>query len=79
MSASTQPTRVRHEFVPYSHDQVHALLRKVKQDFGLPGQARRWWFETADFTDAHTNAWCLDFCFADANDAIVFALKYQGV
>jgi len=82
MSAPTQPTRVRYEFVPYSHDQVRDLLRCVRDEFGRPGLSRRWYFASANLDEEPSsrgwiNAWCLDFYFQDANDAMIFALKYQ--
>jgi len=68
--------------VPYSHDQVRDLLRCVRDDFGRPGLAQRWYFTSVTLDDeptsrGWTNGWCLDFHFQDPNDAIVFALKYQ--
>jgi len=70
---SQPPVRV--VFVPYNHDDVQSLLRKVVTDFGRPGA--RWRYRSPDIGEAETNAWQLDFYFADPHDAIIFGLKYQ--
>jgi len=74
----TQPSRVRYYFEPYSHGQVKPvdLLREVRQDFGKPGKSRRWWFSHSQ-SSSNPKVWYLDFCFSNANDALIFALKYQ--
>jgi hypothetical protein len=78
MLDSALPTsRVRIEFRPYSHGEVHDLLREVALDFGLPGDRRRWRFETAQTPDTQINAWIIDFVFANAEDALIFSLKYS--
>ncbi len=78
MSDSALPTaRVRIEFRPYSHGEVHDLLREVALDFGPPGNHRRWRFETALTPDTQVNAWIIDFLFPDPHDATIFGLKYQ--
>jgi hypothetical protein len=78
MSDSALPTsKVRIEFRPYSHGEVHDLLTNVALDFGPPGNRRRWRFETAQTPDTQVNAWIIDFIFTDPSDAIMFGLKYQ--
>ena len=77
MSDSTQPSSiVRYEFVPYSYGEVKKLLENVRQDFGNPGHARRWFFETAQTPDTTSNAWIIDFHFRDPYDATLFGIKY---
>ena len=67
---------VRYEFVPYSYEQIRDLLREVALDFGPPGRARRWQFETALTPDTVNNNFVLDFRFQDPHDATMFGLKY---
>ena len=71
------PSRVRIEFRPYSHGEVHDLLTNVALDFGPPGDRRRWRFETAQTPDTQINAWIIDFVFTNAEDALIFSLKYS--
>ena len=72
-------------FTPYDHDAVQAFLARVRQEFGAPGHHRRWWFASPEVIDQdgntwpakQANQWVLDFHFADAREATLFALKYQ--
>ena len=78
MSDSTHPATtippIRVVFRPYDHDTVQKLLRAVRREFGSPGERYRF----VSPVDSHEdNAWCLDFHFAHAADALIFALKYQ--
>ncbi len=81
MSDSALPTtQVRIEFRPYSHREAQQLLQRVYREFGMPGldkNSRRWDFETAQTGDDENNIWIVDFRFRDADDAIMFSLKYQ--
>lgn len=70
-------TRVRLEFRPYSHIEVHALLRLAVLDFGRPGPCRRWHFETAELDSCELNVWIIDFVFLDPHDAMIFGLKHK--
>ena len=68
---------IRVNFRPYNHEEVQVLLKKAVKDFGPFGSNRRWWFETAETPFSETNVWIVDFHFREANDAMIFGLKYQ--
>ena len=78
MPDSTLPiSSFRISFRPYNHEEVQALLKKAVKDFGPFGlDGKRWWFETATTPDDEINVWIVDFYFLEANDAIIFGLKY---
>jgi hypothetical protein len=70
------PHRVRYELVPYSYNQVRALLREVALDFGAPGSTRRWRFESVTTPGKNHDEYTLDFVFQDPHDAVIFGLRY---
>ena len=78
MPDSTLPiSSFRISFRPYNHEEVQELLKKAVKDFGPFGSNRRWWFESAQTPDSEINVWIVDFYFREANDAMIFGLKYQ--
>jgi hypothetical protein len=64
-------------FQPYNYQQVADLLKRVSAWFGMPGHARRWFFETAHTPDTESNLWIIDFYFFESQDAVMFGLKFQ--
>jgi hypothetical protein len=56
---------------------VQDVLKRAAQEFGLPGERRRWYFETVQAPIDGQNHWIMDFRFRSAEDAIMFGLKYQ--
>ena len=71
------PHVVRYESIPYSYGEVQDLLKRATREFGLPGEQRRWYFETVQAPIDGQNHWIMDFRFRSAEDAIMFGLKYQ--
>ena len=71
------PHVVRYESIPYSYGEVQDVLKRAAQEFGLPGERRRWYFETVQAPIDGQNHWIMDFRFRSAEDAIMFGLKYQ--
>ena len=70
-------SRVRLTFLPYNHDEVQTLLKKVTVEFGRANQGRWYYQSPQDLQDTEHNAWVLDFVFRDPHDALIFGLKYQ--
>jgi hypothetical protein len=68
---------VRYESTPYNYGEVQDLLKRATREFGLPGEQRRWYFETVQAPIDGQNHWIMDFRFRDAQDAVIFGLKYQ--
>ena len=71
--APTYPT-VRITFDPYNHDQVQEFLIRVTREFGR--DRGRWYYRSPDIGTIENNVWVLDFYFREANDALMFSLKY---
>ena len=71
------PYVVRYESVPYSYGEVQDVLKRATQEFGLPGEQRRWYFETVHAPIDGQNHWIMDIRFRDIQDAVMFGLKYQ--
>lgn len=71
------PYVVRFQSTPYSHGEVKNLLKQVADEFGYPGERRRWYFETVQTPNTQQNQWIIDFRFQAAEDAVIFGLKYQ--
>lgn len=75
--SAPSPYVVRYESMPYNYGEVQALLKRATQEFGLPGEQRRWYFETVQAPIDGQNHWIMDFRFRSVEDAIMFGLKYQ--
>jgi hypothetical protein len=71
------PYVVRYESIPYNYGEVQDVLKRAAREFGLPGERRRWYFETVQAPVEGQNQWIMDFQFRSAEDAIMFGLKYQ--
>lgn len=71
------PHVVRYESIPYNYGEVQVLLKRAAQEFGLPGEHRRWYFETVQAPIDGQNHWIMDFRFRSVEDAIMFGLRYQ--
>ena len=71
------PYVVRYESVPYSYGEVQDVLKRAAREFGLPGERRRWYFETVQAPIDGQNHWIMDFRFRLVEDAIMFGLRYQ--
>lgn len=71
------PAMLSHQFKPYSHERVSAILSDVAKTFGPPGVTKRWHFKVP-FDDTGANNWALDFYFRDKNDLLIFCLKHLG-
>ena len=79
--SDTSPISIRLAFHPYDPDRVRGLLTDVRNEFGLPGRdkGRRWHFWVPSETSSvDPTGWEIWFTFADKNDALMFALKYQA-
>lgn len=68
---------VRYESIPYNYGEVQDVLKRAAVEFGRPGRCQRWYFETVGAPVEGKNQWIMDFRFRDANDAVMFGLRYQ--